>query len=184
MNNNSRMTTGQFRGSRGSTSPGDLIPKGYRGGQIQQFTPEQMELFQNLFSQVSPDSYLSRLSQGDEELFGEMEAPALRQFNELMGGLSSRFSGMGLGGRHGSGFQNASSSAASNFSQDLQSKRQELQSQAIMDLMGISNSLLGQRPQERFLSKKQHEPSFMDKWLGLAGNVMGAAQNSGSMGGF
>ena len=154
----------------------EKIPSGYKAGALQQFTPEQMQLFQRLFGQVGPDSYLSKLAGGDEGLFQQIEAPAFRQFNELQGNLASRFSGMGLGGRHTSGFQNASTAAASNFAQDLQSQRQNLQRQAIMDLMGISESLLGQRPHERFITEK--EPSFLDKWLGLAGRTMGAAAQS------
>ena len=145
-------------GIRGG-STGDIIPKGYRKGQLQQFTPEMMELFQQLFSHVSPDSYLSKLAGGDEETFNQIEAPAHRQFSELLGGLGSRFSGMGsTGARKSSGFQNTGAAAASNFAQDLQSQRQGLQRQALMDLMGISSSLLGQRPNDQFLVEKQQKP--------------------------
>ena len=174
-------------GSRGPTGSmmqgkktGDIIPKGYSKGQLQQFTPEQMQLFQQLFSNVSPDSYLSKLAGGDESLFQEMEAPALRQFNELQGGLASRFSGQGgggnqlaLGSRRSSGFQNTSSAAASNFAQDLASRRQQLQQQAIKDLMGLSSDLLGQRPQETFLAQKpQKQPGFLhEAGVGLAGGI-------------
>ena len=41
-----RNNTGSF--ARNGTT-GDVIPKGYRKGQLQQFTPEQMELFQQMF---------------------------------------------------------------------------------------------------------------------------------------
>jgi len=84
-----------------------------------------------------------------------MEAPALRQFSGLQSNLASRFSGMGgLGARRSSGFQNTMNSAASNFAQELQANRQNLQRQALQDLMGFSNSLLGQRPQENVLVEK------------------------------
>jgi hypothetical protein len=133
----------------------EKIPKGYSKGSIQQFTPEQMQLFQQGFSQVSPDSYLSRLAGGDQSQFAEIEAPALRQFNAVQGNIASRFSNMGgLGARKSSGFQNTINSAASNFAQELQSNRQNLQRQAIMDLQGISNSLLNQRPFENTLVEK------------------------------
>lgn len=158
-----------------STGMREKVPSGYRKGSLQQFNPEQMQLFQQLFSHVNPESYLSKLSGGDQSMFEDMEAPAMRQLSELQGGLASRFSGAGLGGRHSSGFQNAASAQTSNFAQDLAAKRQEMQRQAIMDLMGISNSLLGQRPQEQYLvPKQQRGPSGFGKLFGgLAGGAGG-----------
>lgn len=147
------------------------MPSGFKVKQVQQFTPEQMDLFKSLFSQVSPDSNLSRLATGDESRFAEMEAPAMRQFSALQGNLASRFSGMGMGARRSSGFQNTMNQASSDFAQDLQSRRQELQRQALMDLMGISNSLLGQRPYEQFMVPKK--PSFLESLLGGLGNIGG-----------
>jgi len=162
-------------GARGA-GPGDKIPSGYRKGQLQQFTPEQMKLFQQMFGQVGPDSYLSRLAGGEQGMFEEMEAPAMRQFSELLGGLGSRFSGMGdLGGRKSSGFQNTATSAASNFAQELQANRQNLQRQAISDLSGLSGQLLGQRPQENFLTEKRQKQGGSGGWGGLAGAGLGAA---------
>lgn len=129
---------------------------GYDVNQLQQFSPEQMNLFQRMFSGVSPDSYTARLAQGDPGLFQEMEAPALRDFSELQGGMASRFSGMGsLGARRSSGFQNTMNQAASDFASTLASRRQELQRQAIMDLHNMSGNLLGQRPYEQFLTDKK-----------------------------
>ncbi len=158
---------------------GNKIPSGYKSGQLQQFTPEQMQLFQHLFSQIGPDSYLSKLASGDQSQFEQMEAPALRQFNALQGGLSSRFSGMGMGARRSSGFQNTSNQAASDFAQDLQGKRQQLQQQAIRDLMGMGNSLLNQRPYESFMVE-QDRP-----WLELLGQFSSGLGKGigGSLGG-
>lgn len=147
------------QGLRGG-SPGENIPKGYRKGVLNNFTPEQNQLFQELFSHVSPDSYLSKLAMGDESQFEEMEAPQHRQFQGLLGNIASKFSGMGTGARRSSGFQNTVNSAASNFAQDLASKRQDLQKQAIMELMGLSGSLLSQRPQENLLTNKSNRQSF------------------------
>ena len=155
----------------GGPMGGNKIPKGYRHGQLYQYTPEQTQLSQRMHQNIGPDSYLSRLAGGDQSLFNEMEAPAMRQFSELQGGLASRFSGMGAGARHSSGFQNTMNSAASNFAQDLQSKRQALQRQAIEDLHGMSMDLLGERPYEQFLVKKQQDQGF--NWGGLAGAGLG-----------
>jgi hypothetical protein len=163
----------------------EIIPKGYRKAQINQFTPEQMQLYQQLFGEVSPDSQTSRLANGDEELFDEMEAPAFRQFNELQGQLASRFSGAGMGARKGSGFKNQSSAAASNFAQDLASRRQELQRNAIKDLHGMSTELLGIRPQEKALvQKEQKRPSFWEQAGVAAIGGVGTAAKAYMGGGF
>lgn len=165
-------------GGKGPTGNwgGDKTPKGYKTAQLQQFTPEQMQLFEQMFSHAGPESYLSKLAGGDQSTFDEMEAPALRQFNELQGGLASRFSGAGMGSRKSSGFQNASTAAASNFAQDLASKRNDYRQQAINDLMGLSNSLLGQRPYDRQLIEKQQKSGgFGDA---LTGAASGAASGS------
>src|SRR6185436_17453328 len=129
-----------YRGPAGSSSGQNMTgnnmmssprkpkaPSGYKS--FEQFTPDQMQLFQQLFSHVGPQSYLSRLAGGDESLFQQMEAPAFRQFDELMGQYASRFSGMGMGARKGSGFQNSTNAATSNFAQDLMARRQSLQQQ-------------------------------------------------------
>lgn len=171
-------STGQGMGSRTpSQGIGNKVPSGYKSGRLQNFTPEQMELFKSLFGHLGEGSYLSRLAGGDESLFEEMEAPALRQFSGLQGNLASRFSGMGMGARKSSGFQNTSNQAASDFAQDLQSKRQGLQRQALQDLMGMSGSLLGQRPYEQFLTPKS---SWLDS-LGGLGGLFGGLGKIGSL---
>ena len=151
------------------------IPPGYARAQVQQYTPEQMDLFRQLLQQTGPDSYLSKLSQGDENTFSQMEAPAMRQFNQLQGNTAARFSGMGdFGQRNSTGFQHEMNSASSNFAQDLQGKRMGIQRQALMDLLGLSNELLGQRPYNNMLIKKN--PGLLEELLGgLAGAGVGAA---------
>jgi hypothetical protein len=136
------------------TGGGDKIPRGYRKGQIQQFTPEMMQLFSSLFGHLGPDSFLSKLASGDQGAFEEMEAPALKQFAGLQGQLASRFSGMGEGGRHSSGFNVAANQQSQDFASQLQSQRLGIRNQALQDLMGMSNQLLQQRPYEQFLVKK------------------------------
>ncbi len=167
---------GSNTGRGGSTNStgrlrGDVIPKGYNQGQMQQFTPEQMSMFQQMFAHLGPDSPLSKMASGDQSMFDEMEAPAHRQFQGQLGQLASRFSSGGMGGRHSSGFQNSATAASSNFGQDLASKRQELTRQALSDLMGFSNQLMGQRPQDRFLVEK---PQKQNPWADIAGKFAGA----------
>ncbi len=160
----------------GGGKSGDIIPKGYKATQLQQFTPEQMGLFGQLFSHVGPDSYLSKLASGDQSFYDEMESPDLQNFNSQIGNLASRFSqgsGAGsMGNRRSSGFQNTTTAASSNFAQDLASRRQGLQRQAIQDLMGFSSSLLGQKPYERQLQEKQQKQA-LGGWGSVAGGVLG-----------
>jgi hypothetical protein len=159
----------------------EKIPSGMKKATLNNFTPEQMELFQSLFQNVSPDSFLGKLAGGDQSMFEEMEAPAMRQFNQLQGEMGSRFSGMGMGARRGSGFQNAGSQATSDFAQDLQSKRLGLRNQAIKDLMGMSGELLNQKPQENALVSKA-KPWWQEAataFAGGAGQGLGRSATSG-----
>lgn len=162
-------------GSRGAA--GSNIPKGYAAGSLQQFTPEQMQLFQSLFSHVSPGSSLSKLAAGDESAFAPLEAQAKRGFQEFQGELGSRFSQLAPGAmsaQRGSGFKNAANQASIDFASQLAQQRQGLQRQALMDLLGISETLLGQRPQENFLIKKQPKQSAWQKILGVGLPAAGA----------
>jgi hypothetical protein len=184
---------GGYQGFRAPTgfgkgkATGDIIPKGHKLGQLQQFTPDQMKLFKQIFGFVSPDSYLSKLAGGDESLFEDIEAPQLRQFGQLQGNIASRFSGGlgqgGLGLRKSSGFQNIMGQESSNFAQQLAANRQQLQRQALTDLMGISSGLLGQSPYQKFLiGKGEKQPSFLQS---LGGGILrgGGAAAGGFFGG-
>ncbi len=160
---------------------GDYIPKGTRAAQLQNYTPEQMQLFKQAFSHVGPDSYLSKLAGGDQGMFEEMEAPAKRQFSGLQGGMASKFSGMGgTGARKSSGFQNEMTAANSNFAQDLQSRRQGLQQQAIHELMGLSHSLLNERPYEREIYKKDQQKPWWQGALGAISPIGGDIAQGGT----
>lgn len=158
----------------GAFSSKENIPSGYRKYSVNNFNPAQMKLFKQLFGMVDPNSDTSRLAMGDEDQFNQMEAPALRQFNELQGNIASRFSGQGMGARNSSGFQNTLSSASQDFAGKLQSNRQDLQRQAIMDLMGMSNTLLNQRPSTNGLAvKSPKKPGFLEELGPFFGAVPG-----------
>ena len=161
----------------GGTGSGNIIPKGTKYGQLQQFSPQQMELFQSLFSHLQPGSYLSRLAGGSEEALGPMQERAQREFQGTMGGLASRFSQLAPGASssmRSSGFQNTASQAASDFATKLAQQRHDFQRQAIQDLLGLSGELLQQRPYEQFLIKKDRKPSFMESLLGAGSGALGA----------
>jgi hypothetical protein len=164
--------TGSYKFGRPNTVRNE-IPSGYREGSMNQFTPEQHQLYRQQFEHVSPNSYLSRLARGEEGIFDEIEAPAMRQYQQQVGNLASRFSNYGTGGRHSSGFQNQATAGAANFAQGLQSKRQDLMRQALSDLMSYSQNLLGQRPYEQFITPKQQKES--SGWGGFFGGALGGA---------
>jgi hypothetical protein len=147
---------------------------------MQQFTPDQMQLFQQMFGHVGQDSYLSKLAGGDQSQFDQLEAPALKQFSELQGGLASRFSGMGSGAQKSSGFKNTMNQASQDFAGQLQSQRMGIQRQALHDLMGISHELLGQRPYEQFAAPKK-KPFWQSL---IEGGISGASQFGMSQLGF
>ena len=165
-------TGGNIRATSTGKFSGDKIPSGYKGGRIQQMDDRQIELMNQLYPYLSQDSYLSRLAAGDESLFKEMEAPAMRQFASSLGNAAARFSGMGMGARRSSSFQNALGQAGSDFAQDLQSKRQALSRQALRDLFEMSHQLMGERPYKRFLSEK---PEKKSPWGSIVGTGLGAA---------
>lgn len=141
----------------------------------QKFTPQQMKLFKSLFSQVDPGSYLSKLASGDPELMAKMEKGQLRDFSSTMGNLASRFSGAGTGGRHSSGFKLAQGQEARQFQEQMQAQRQQLQQQAIKDLMGLSQGLLGQDPYEQFLVEPQGKQEWWQQAIGGGAPLAGAA---------
>jgi hypothetical protein len=161
-----------MRGGRsGGGQRGDVIPKGYQSAQLQQYTPEQMQLLNQGISNLGPDSYLSKLAGGDESTYEQMEAPAHRQFQGQLGQLGNRFSGMGMGARRSSGFQNTATAATSNFAQELMAKRHDLRRQAMKDLHEMSSELLDKRPYERgFAKKPERQPSG---WGSFAGGLVG-----------
>ena len=180
------------RGAAGSAqqgnATGDIIPKGYRKGQLQQFTPEQTELFQRLFSNLSPQSYTARLAGGDEAAFQEIEKPDWRLFSEAQGQLGSRFAELAPGAMsatRGSGFKNAAGQLGSDFASQLAARRHQLQSNAMNQMFELSNSLLNQRPTEQFLIQKQ-QPFWKQLLLNMneKANEFAPIAAKAAMGGF
>lgn len=156
---------------------GSKLPHGFKQYQYQQFTPEAMKLYSSLFPHLEEGGYLSRLAQGDEEIFRQIEAPAHRYFQEQMGQLGSRFSELASGAmsaRRGSGFANTSSQAAQDFALQLQAQRQGLTRQALGDLMNYSQMLMGQQPYVTGLYEKPEKQSGWAKWAPLIGGAIGA----------
>lgn len=168
-------------GPAGSSVNQGKIP-GYKVSQIPQMGPEQMNLFKALFG-AQPGieagiGQLSRLAQGDEGQFSQLEAPAYSAFNRGIGNIASRFSGQGLGGQKSSAFQNAVAGAAGDLGENLQSRRLALQQMAIQQLLGLGSQLLGQKTHENIITEKPQ--SFLQSLLGgLLGQTGGLAQMGG-----
>jgi hypothetical protein len=156
---------------------GETIPEGYSKYKLQQFTPEQMQMLEQLIGHLGPEGWLSKLAMGDEGAFDEIEAPQKRQFSDTIAGIGSRYSGMGMGGQKSSGFQNEQTSAAQNFSQQLGSQRQKLKSDAFKDLMNFSNQALNQRPYDQGVS--ENPESFGEKFALMMMNAITKAASGG-----
>ena len=142
---------------------------------------DQMEIFRRLMggSSEGVDSSLSQISKlaggGSPELWQQLEAPAMRQFGELQGNIASRFSGMGTGARRSSGFQNATTSAASELAERLQGQRLGLQQNAQSQLLDLYQNLLGHNMQENMLipKKKSGWQTFFEGLGQIGGNAAG-----------
>ncbi len=150
-------------------------PSGYKEYRHLNFTPAQMELYNQLFGLVDPQGKTSRLAMGDEGEFSAMERPALQQFGQLQGNIASKFSGQGMGSRKSSGFQNTQSAAAQDFAGQLQANRQNLQRQSIMDLMGLSQQLLQQGPYTSGYAQKGEKGGIAGGYGAPVGTAAGGA---------
>lgn len=158
----------------GFASPKSNI-SGYKVRQTPNFSPEQMQLFQQLLGGLMGGGglgggldFLSKLAGGDEEAFAQAEAPAYSAFQKSLGQLGSRFAG--LGAMDSSGFQQATAGAAGDFAQNIQAQRLGMQNDAISRLLGLSQNLLGQKPYDTFLEEKK---GGFD-WGGLLGGAAGS----------
>lgn len=159
---------------------------GYNQVSTPTMSPEQMQLFSSMMGGSAPgiSSGLNNMSQmaqgGSPEFWEQLEQPAWNDFNKAQGQLASRFSGMGMGGRKSSGFSNASGGMAGEFSQKLQSRRMQMQQQAIKDLLGLGRELFSKDSYDtQFIPQKK---SFWEEMgpgsieaLIKAGGTVGAA---------
>ena len=157
-------------------SPGNI--SGYKQRSMSNFTPEMMNLFQMLLGGAGQGlggkggglEWLSKLASGDQSMFSQLEAPAIRQFQGQLGQIGSQFGDIGAIGS--SAFQNATSGAAADFSERLQSQRVGLQQGAIDRLLGLSQNLMQQRPFDNFLEKKKSGWDTAGDIAGIIGKLL------------
>lgn len=169
-------STGYNSGLKGS---------GYKNVVTDNYNPAQRDLFNQLYQGSSKGigsglGYLSNLASGDEGQFQKMEAPALRQFAQLRGGIASQFSGIGSGARRSSAFGHSMDEASQSLAESLQSNRMSMQQDAIKQLLGIGESLLGQRTFENNLVPKK-QSALMQILASLAGGAGSAGSNLGTL---
>lgn len=162
-----------------------LSGTGYKVFSVANKSPEQMDLFRRLLggSQGGIDKSLGQISSlaggGDEQTWQQLEAPAMRQFGQLQGSLSSRFSGLGGGARRSSGFQNTIGEAGTDLAERLQGQRLGLQQSAQNQLMDLYQNLLGQD-----LYNTGLVPKKKPFWQELLGSLSGGlGQAAGTIGG-
>lgn len=148
-----------FPGAAGANIPRSNS-SGYNLRQTPNFSPDQMKLFQQLLGGLNKGGglqggidYLGKLAGGDEEAFGQIEKPAYSAFQGLLGNIGSRFAGAGAIGS--SAFQNATSGAAQSLAENLGSQRHGIQMGALDKLLGLSDKLLGYKPNENFMEGKR-----------------------------
>jgi len=168
-------------GATGSNS--SLKGTGYK--QVGTLSPQKQNLFNIGASGVSgglPDA-LQQIAKmaggGDEDFWSQLEAPALRQFNQLQGGISSRFSGMGSGARRSSGFQNTMGGAAGDLAERLQSNRMNMQQSAQDRLMQFYSQLMGIEDTALIPKKKK----WWEEFLPAVGKGLGEGLGEGISGG-
>lgn len=158
---------------------------GYNRITMPTLNPQQMELFNQLYGGSKQGigaglDQLTQQAQGTPDYWKQLEAPALRQFGELQGNIASRFSGMGSGARRSSGFQNTLGGASADLAERLQAQRTGLQQNAISQLLGIGNQLLGTSTFENSLIPKQ-KPWWQEL---ISSAVPGISQGLGTAGSF
>lgn len=161
---------------------------GYKQIQLPRLSPEQQALFSQVTGAIQPGlgggiGHLSQMAAGGSpEYWQQLEAPAMRQFNELQGQIASRFSGAGTGARHSSGFQNALGGASADLAERLQSQRLGLQQNAISQLLGLYGNLMGTETFDTaFLPKKK--PFWQELLGGLSGGIGQGLGTAGSFAG-
>lgn len=116
------------------------------------------DLLKSQFMQGAPDLYsqLRGQASGSPQAFAGLEGPLRQQFQEqILPQIGMQF---GLTGTNkSSGFQNTLARAGQQFGSDLAAQRASLQQNAMQQLLGLGNTLLGTPTSQFALGKR---PSF------------------------
>lgn len=156
----------------------------YQQLQVSTKDPRAMELYGQVAQSLRPHlgGAVQELGQlaagGTPEQWQQLEAPALRQYQQLVGGIGARYSGLGMGAQKSSAFQNELSGTAADLAERLQGQRLGLQQNALNQLLSLYQSLIGTDTFDTmFLPKKK---PFWQEFLG--GMAPGIGQGLGTAG--
>lgn len=147
------------------------VPTGYDLIKLPTLGPGQKRVYNQLQSTFGRGAkgldLFSRLAGGDTSGFEQLEKPAMRQLQEqILPQVAQRYAGQGI--RGSSGLQTSLSSAAEKFGESLQSQRLGIQQQALNQLLGLGQQLLG-TPTEQNVLMRQPESI----WSQLLGSLVG-----------
>jgi hypothetical protein len=158
--------------------PGLNLPKGYDMYSLPTMGGDQKSIYDLIsghFKEGAGDIYekIFGLAGGNSDMFAQLEAPAIRQFNEQIApGIANRYAGSGIGGS--SGMQNSLSAAGSNLAENLQSQRTGLMERSIQSVLGLGDRLMSQPTQQFGLVQKQNILNQIMQLLGgVGGNIAG-----------
>lgn len=169
--------------SKSKSQPG--VPEGYEQYSLPTMGGGQQDIYNLLSTQFkggAGDVYqrLFGLAQGDQGQFAQMEAPALRQFQQQIAPqIAQRYAGSGIGAS--SGMQNALASAGGNLAENLQANRMNLMQQSIRDVLGLGEHLLGTQTQQYGLVKKDNPLNQLMQLLGVVGSGAASGLAMGAM---
>ena len=125
--------------------------------QVPTFTPEQIQMVEQLLSQAQPfqqqsQDYYQQLLSGDPEALRAFQAPIMRQFEEeILPGIAERFTGMmGEGSERSSGFLEAMRKGNIRLQELLGAQRAQLAGGAAQQGLQQYQNLLSFQQQPRF----------------------------------
>lgn len=148
-------------------------PSGYDVTSIPNMTPEQLAMFRERMGQMGQYGggaydYLGRLASGDEEAYGALAAPAIRDYQQrIVPGLAERFQGGGM--LRSSAFANAAAGEGASLAEKLAAQRAGIQQQSIQSLLGLEQQYMGMDPYQNMLMPKKKK--WWETALGVAGDV-------------
>lgn len=148
------------------------------------------EMLKGQFQGGAGDVYqkLFGLAQGSPGAFEQLEAPALRQFQQQIApGIAQRYAGTrgqaSSGMSASSGMQNSLAAAGANLAQDLQAQRTGIMERSMQNVLGLGNMLLGMPTQQFGLVQKQNTLNQLLNILGIAGGQFGGTYGGAKLAG-
>ena len=151
-------------------------------------TPEQQQLFSQLIGRLGGQGgqqgqmgqgldLISQLFGGNQQFLEQMQAPALRQFQEqIVPGIAEQFSGAGSGAQGSSSFAQALGGAGADLTERLAGQRAEMGAQAQQGGLQALMQMLGMAQQPQFANAYQPGQAG-----GLGSLLGGVGQGFGGM---